>query len=78
MGHSVAERTQLAYVVCWGVVQAQETTNKSYQFQSFIYSGKYILSTYYVLSTKMDVGTIMMNKTDTVPSLMDSLVQLGT
>lgn len=44
---------------------------------SFIYSRKYILSTYYVLSTKMDVGIIMMNKTDTVPSLMDSLVQLG-
>ena len=46
-------------------------------FQSFIYSCKYILSTYFVLSTKMDVGIIMMNRTDTVPSLMDSLDQLG-
>ena len=32
MGQGVAERTQLIYVVSWGMAQAQETTNKSYQF----------------------------------------------
>ena len=46
-------------------------------FCSFIYPHKYVLSTFYVLGIKLDVGIIIVNKTDTVPALMDFSVQLG-
>lgn len=46
-------------------------------FCTFFYPHKYILSTFYVFGIKLDVEIIIVNKTDTVPALMDFSVQLG-
>lgn len=45
-------------------------------FWSFIYSHKYILSTFFVGDTKLYVGIVVMNKTNIVFALMEFSVQL--